>query len=131
MPEPTWLDRLILDATHYDQLQRHGGLFGIKDENALESALARLRHRLMDEPDTDLWALAAAYGFGLATSHAYSDGNKRISFMAMYAFLGLNGWEVAAADPDVVQFMRDVAAGDCAEAELTTWRRERIAPLDG
>ena len=114
---------------HFDQLQQHGGLFGIKDENALESALARPRHKWAYEPKVDLCALAAAYGFGLATSHGYSDGNKRIAFLAMYVFLGANGWEIAAPEPSVVHLMRDVAAGQCSEKKLAGWLRKHIVPL--
>lgn len=35
-------------------------------------------------------------GYGLATNHGYSDGNKRIAIVAMYTFLGVNGWEISA-----------------------------------
>ena len=35
--------------------------------------------------------LAAAYAFGLVKNHPYRDGNKRIGFLAMATFLGLNG----------------------------------------
>lgn len=129
MPEPLWLDRTTVDAMHYDQLRRHGGLFGIKDENALESALARPRQKLAYASGADLCLLAAAYGYGLATSHPYSDGNKRIAFVAMYTFLGINGLEIVAPEPDVVQVMRDVAAGTRDEASLVEWLRAHVEPF--
>ena len=131
MDEPVWLGRTTVDAIHHDQLQQHGGLFGIKDENALESALARPRHKWAYEPESDLFALAAAYGYGLASSHAYSDGNKRIAFVAMYTFLGVNGWEIIAPEPQVVQLMRDLASGTCDEKQLATWLREHVEPFTG
>ena len=111
MSDPIWLDRLVVEAIHFDQVQLHGGLQGIRDENALESALARPRNRAAYEDDSDLVVLAAAYGFGLATSHPFNDGNKRISFLAMYVFLGLNGLEIEAEEAEVVELMVDVAAG--------------------
>lgn len=43
--EPIWLERVVLDAIHLDQLREHGGLQGIRDENILESALARARNK--------------------------------------------------------------------------------------
>ena len=64
---------------------------GTRDENALESALARPRQRFAYEPDTDLAALAAPYAYGLARDHPYNDGNKRVAFVVMAVFLGLNG----------------------------------------
>jgi len=122
--EPAWLARVMVDAIHYDQLQKHGGRGGLKDENALESALARPRQKLNDQADTDAFTLAAAYGFGLATSHVYSDGNKRVAFMAMYTFLGMNGWEIVAPEPEVVQLMLDVATHERDEAALGDWLRD-------
>src|SRR2546428_12595450 len=95
--EPTWVDRLVLDAVHLDQLREHGGLPGIREENALESALARPRQRWHYEPGSDLATLAAAYGWGLATSHPYRDGNKRIAFLAMAILVELNGHTLEAA----------------------------------
>ncbi len=121
----------MVDAMHYDQLQQHGGLFGIKDENALESALARPRNRWAYEPQSDLCALAAAYGFGLVANHGYSDGNKRIAFAAMYTLLGVNGWEIVATEPQVVQLMRDAASAMRDEEQLATWLREHVEPFPG
>ena len=131
MDEPVWLDRLTVDAMHYDQLQQHGGLFGIKDENALEAALARPRQKRTYEPDSDLCALAAAYGYGLANDHGYNDGNKRIAFAAMYTFLGMNGWEIVAPEPLIVRLMFDVASGVCNEPQLSAWLRAHIEPFPG
>ena len=120
---------MTVDAMHFDQLRQHGGPFGIKDENALESALARPRQKRAYEPESDLCALAAAYGYGLARSHPYSDGNKRIAFVAMYTFLGVNGWEIVAPEPEVVQLMLGVASGTCDEERLATWLREHVEPF--
>ena len=116
---------------HYDQLQQHGGLFGIKDENALESALARPRHKWTYQPESDLCALSAAYGYGLASNHGYSDGNKRIAFVTMYTFLGVNGWEIIAPEPQVVQLMLNVASGIYDEEQLATWLRKHVERLLG
>lgn len=56
----------MLDAIHSDQLRQHGGRPGLKDENVLESAIARARQRWAYEPGSDLATLAAACGYGLA-----------------------------------------------------------------
>ena len=128
MSDPVWLDRLVIEAIHFDQVRLHGGLPGIRDENALESALARPRNRAVYESGSDLVALAAAYGFGLSTSHPFNDGNKRISFLAMYVFLGLNGLEIEAEEPEVVELMVDVAAGRQTEVEIVEWLRDHVTP---
>lgn len=126
MTEPLWLDRLILEAIHFDQIRLHGGLPGVRDENTLESALARPRNRSVYDESSDLSALAAAYGFGLTSSHPFNDGNKRIGFLAMYVFLGLNGVEIVAAEADVVDLMVTIADGSRSEDEVVGWLRDHI-----
>jgi death-on-curing protein len=72
--------------------------------------------------------LAAAYGYGLATNHPYRDGNKRVTFLAMVIFLGLNGWDLEAPEPEVVSTMLTVASGQCPESELAEWLRRSMVP---
>ncbi len=72
---PLWLTRTVVDAIHADQVRQHGGLSGIRDDNMLESALARPRQKWEYDPTTDIAFLAAAYAFGLVRNHPYSDGN--------------------------------------------------------
>lgn len=123
MPEPVWLSRMQLAAMHLDQIREHGGQPGIRDENLLESALARPRNKLAYSPEADLAELAAAYGFGLARNHPFLDGNKRIALVAMYVFLGLNGLELEAPEKEVVELMLEVARGDRDETALAHWLR--------
>lgn len=130
MNEPTWLKRDILDEVHADQLKQHGGLPGLRDENALESALARPKNRWSYQSDGDLFDLAAAYGFGLATSHPYIDGNKRVAFLAMYVFLGLNDFDLEATQAQVVEVMLELASGSLDEAELAKWLRVHAVAID-
>ena len=129
MEEPIWVVRLAVDAMHHELLTQHGGLPGVRDETALESALARPRDTWSYDPDADLALLGAAYGYALAKNHGYSDGNKRIAFAVMYTFLGLNGLEVDAPEPAVVQLMVDVASGACSEIELADWIRGNVVPF--
>ncbi len=126
MREPRWLDRRILDAIHEEQLTEHGGQAGTRDENLVESALARPRHKLAYAPESDLALLAAAYGFGLATNHPYLDGNKRVAFVAMLVFLGLNGKRIECPESEVVEIMVGIADSRVDEPELATWLRERL-----
>lgn len=121
----------MLDAVHADQVREHGGLAGVRDENALESALNRPRQKWAYDDTLDLAALAAAYGFGLVRNHAYRDGNKRIGFLALATFLGLNGAQLKTTDAEIVTTVVALAAGRVTEDELAEWiraRLRRIAP---
>ena len=126
MEEPIWVDRVVVDVIHYDQLRQHGGHPGLNDEDALESALARPRNKLTYAPGSDLATLAAAYAFGLVTNHGYRDGNKRVAFMTAYTFLGLNGWDLTASETDVVGIMLAAAEGSVSEAEIADWIRSHL-----
>jgi len=126
-PEPTWLHRIVVDAIHDDQLREHGGLPGIRDENVLESALARAQQKWHYADRTDVPTLAAAYAFGLVKNHPYRDGNKRIGFLAMVTFLGMNGYDLTATDADVVDEILALADGSVSEDALAEWIRQHTA----
>ncbi|MFO8098667.1 MAG: type II toxin-antitoxin system death-on-curing family toxin [Salinibacter sp.] len=128
MNSPRWLTRKIVDAIHDDQLHQHGGLPGVRDEGAVESALARPKHLQTYGDDPSVHRLAAAYGVGFARNHGYRDGNKRTAFLAMYVFFQLNGYRVDAEEAVVVDLMKAVAQGNCEEEELTTWLAAHTAP---
>lgn len=129
MATPRWVPRLVLDATHLDQLREHGGLPGIRDKTALEAALARAQQKHHYQPESDLATLAAAYAFGLAKAHPFNDGNRRAAFLAAMIFLGLNGKDLDATEAQVVQVMTALAAGSLTEAAMATWMRERLVRL--
>lgn len=126
--EPTWLSRMVIDAIHGDQVREHGGLPGVRDENVLESALARPQQQWHYGRVTDVPGLAAAYAFGFVRNHPYRDGNKRIGFLAMVTFLGVNAHAFEATDTDVVTEFVALAAGRVSEDELADWIRNRSSP---
>jgi death on curing protein len=121
--EPTWLWADLVISIHDEQLRQFGGPAGLRDQALLESALGRPLNKYVYESQ-DLAALAAAYGFGLARNHPFVDGNKRIAFLAMVTFLGLNDVEFAVSEADAVAVMLAVAAGEVSEESLTRWIRD-------
>jgi death-on-curing protein len=75
------------------------------------------------EPDSDLATLAASYAFGLAKNHAFVDGNERMSFAALFTFLGVNGQDLDAAEDDAVRTVLALASGELSEEALASWIR--------
>lgn len=128
--EPVWLTRRFLDAAHADQLKQHGGLAGVRDANVLESALARPKTKWGYEPGISLLELGAAFAYGLATSHPYTDGNKRVAFIAMYTFLGLNDLEISVSQVEAVDVMLRVADGSLSEQDLAHWLEANTIPME-
>jgi len=127
-PEPRWVPRLVVEAVQLDQVREHGGLIGLRDEDALEAALARPRQRWTYDPDSDLSRLAACYAFGICAGHPFRDGNKRISFLTSVIFLGLNGLDLVAPEDEVSEKMWSVASGTLDEEAIADWFRSRIEP---
>jgi len=128
MRQPAWLTRALVEAIHLSQIREHGGQFGIRDTNLLESALARPINRWAYEQESDIVILAAAYGYGLAKNRCFIDGNKRVAFMAMYTFLGFNGYEIDVTEPEVVDIMLSVADSSVSDEQLSVWLRKRVTP---
>jgi death-on-curing protein len=123
MKEPRWLVLAEVIAAHDKQLARFGGPSGIRDRSALESALGRPINKWQYE-QADLGTCAAAYAFGLARNHPFVDGNKRVAFVALVAFLRLN--EIAFR-PDKAQalvIIQDLASGIVDEDGLRRWIRD-------
>ena len=118
-----WIDKQLLITLHDESLLLHGGASGIRDDGLLDSALNRaVNLALYSEPD--FAELAAAYGVGLAKNHAFVDGNKRVVFLAVGLFLGLNGYKLIANQKDATQTMLAVASGEMQEVDFAGWIRE-------
>lgn len=128
MQEPVWVPRLVVEIAHHGQIQEHGGLPGLRDANALEAALARPQQKWAYDPNADLALLAAAYAYGIATSHPFNDGNKRSALIALVVLLDLNGHRLTASEVEVVPVFLSLAAGKLSEADLREWVVRHLAP---
>jgi death on curing protein len=123
MNEPIWLDVEILIDLHAEQLALFGGPDGIRDQGMLESALGRPINKFT-YGETDLAALVAAYGFGIARNHPFIDGNKRAAFGAIIVFLGLNDIDFLVPPESATAMILSLAAGEVNEDGLTRWIRD-------
>ncbi len=115
--------RQVVEALHAEQLRRHGGAQGLRDENALESALRRAENKAAYGA-SDIFELAAAYAFGLARNHAFVDGNKRTAIVTAMLFLALNGYRMTADNGRVYLFTMALAAGEIDEAGAAQFFRD-------
>ena len=121
--EPRFLSRRLAETIQLDQIRQHGGSPGLRDENLLESALARPRMRFEYEAGADLAALAASLAFGLAKNHPFVDGNKRVALAALFTFLGMNGFDLTASEEDAAKTILDLASSAIGEDKLADWIR--------
>jgi death-on-curing protein len=124
--EPIWLGTDIALAIHDRQLAEHGGPSGVRDQGLLESALAKPVNK-WGYGENDLCALAAAYAFGVARNHPFTDGNKRTAWVLARTFMVLNDLQLVFDREEAIATVQTLAAGDLPEAELASWFREHIA----
>lgn len=126
MTDWRWIGLPVILAIHDRQIAEHGGLPGLRDSGALESALARpLNLALYGVPDAA--DLAAAYAFGLTRNHPFADGNKRIAWIAARLFFADNGGRLSFEKTEAVRLMQALAAGEIDERQLADWFRQRLS----
>jgi death-on-curing protein len=98
-------------------IDRFGGLHGIRDEGALDSALMAPSNRQHYE-GVDLATCAATYAFHLTKNHPFLDGNKRIGAAVAEIFVRLNGAQLTASDDEIVALFFGIAAGSISRDEV-------------
>ena len=124
-----WVPLAALRVVHDRQIARHGGAPGIRDPALLEMGCTRAMNRAAYE-DADVFAIAAAYAYGIAKAHAFVDGNKRTAFVAAFTFLRLNG-VFLRPDPGMgVRMMEDLAADKESEEAFAKWLLDLASKAD-
>jgi len=84
-------------------INEFGGLHGIRDRGALESAVCRPRSGYY----TGLIEEASALMESLANNHAFIDGNKRVSFVMTDAMLRANGHFLDVGPSEAYKFITE------------------------
>ena len=130
MSEPIWSSLRVIKAFHDRQINEHGGLPGLRDEELLLSALSRPENAYhCSDPKPDAAELAAAYGFGFAKNHPFNDAKKRTALIAMRLFLKINGYYLAASPTDKYKTIIRVAASDIIEDEFAQKIRKNLKEI--
>jgi death-on-curing protein len=126
MNEPVWVTEEVARAINEHQIARYGGFqSGVRDENLFMAALGRpLNKWHYEEPQPDLFDLAAAYCFAIVKGHVFHDANKRSGHLIAITFLRQNGFRPTAPEVDVVAMMVNVANGSVGEGGLARWFRD-------
>lgn len=119
-----WLDKRALLLLHDESLAEHGGAPGVRDEEALDAALAR-PPRLAAGGTPDYAQLAACYAADLAGHHPFLAGNSRTALLATGLFLRLNGYRLTATQEEARYTMLALAAGEEDEVTFASWLRGR------
>ena len=102
---------------HRKLIDRFGGLHGMRDEGALDSALMAPSNREHYEA-AGIATCAATYAYHLTKNHPFLDGNKRIGAAVAEIFVRLNGAYLTAGNDEIVNLFLGIAAGTISRDEV-------------
>lgn len=120
---PRWIHTEQVLRIHELQIERHGGLEGLRDFGLLESAVARPRNHF-EHGERSEFVLAAIYAHALASNHPFVDGNKRVAHATADLFLYLRGHDLEVGDVDEhAAFFEGVAAGKATVEQIAEFLR--------
>lgn len=127
MLNPEFVDKADVLAIQARQIEKFGGMAGIRDEGLLDSALAQPQATFFGELlHPTIAEQAAAYLYHLAQNHPFLDGNKRTAFATMIAFLSINGYDLDLTQEEAFDLLMRVARGRISKEEVAVFIREHL-----
>jgi death on curing protein len=110
---------------HKQLIELYGGATGVRDAGALESALHRPQTGYYDTIVDE----AAALLESLVQNHPFVDGNKRVAFAVVDAFLRINGCRINANSKEIYDHLIKLFDDQAFDmAHLIPWLREIVSP---
>jgi death on curing protein len=123
------VDQVI--ALHRRAIELYGGLDGIRSEHQLASAVFQPQASAFGaDAYPSITEKAAAYGYFLAESQSFIDGNKRTAALAMITFLHGNGFELVPSNDDELAELFENLGGDTIDQRgFFDWVITHVQPL--
>ena len=117
-----WISAEDVLLIHSRVIEGSGGLDGLRDRDGLEAAVSAPMQTFDGKElyPTDLEKIARL-GFGLASNHAFVDGNKRIGAMMTQLLLKWNGYDLTLHTGELADMFIAIAAGTAKEKDLLDW----------
>lgn len=117
-----WISAEDVILIHSRVIEGSGGLDGLRDRDGLEAAVSAPMQTFDGKElyPTDLEKIVRL-GFGLASNHAFVDGNKRIGAMMTQLLLKWNGYDLTLRSGELADMFIAIAAGTAKEKDLLDW----------
>lgn len=117
-----WISAEDVILIHSRVIEGSGGLDGLRDRDGLEAAISAPMQTFDGKElyPTDLEKIARL-GFGLASNHAFVDGNKRIGAMMTQLLLKWNGYDLTLHTGELADMFIAIADGTAKEKDLLDW----------
>ena len=122
-----WVTAEDVILIHNRIIRATGGTEGLRDRGGLEAAIAA---PIQSFDGIELFPSViekiARLGYGLATNHAFVDGNKRIGAMMVQLLLKWNGYQLRLKQGQLSDMFIDIAAGCQNEKDLLQWIQKNV-----
>lgn len=122
-----WITADDVIQIHSRVIQRSGGMDGLRDRASLEAAVSAPMQSFGGQ---DLYPTTvekiARLGYGLASNHAFVDGNKRIGAMMTQLLLKWNGFQMSLRSRELADMFIAIADGSAKETDLLAWIQEHL-----
>lgn len=117
-----WISAEDILLIHSRVIEGSGGLDGLRDLAGLEAAIAAPMQTFDGQElyPSDIEKIARL-GFGLASNHAFVDGNKRISAMMTQLLLKWNGYDLTLRTGELADMFIAIADGTANGKDLLDW----------
>ncbi len=119
----------VLRNVHGRLIEQYGGISGVRDDKALESAMGRPRNLEAYAGINPVPHLGAALAWSLLRNHPFSDGTKRSAFAALLMFLELNGYTLTCSEVEETAMVLRAAASEISEDEWKAWVARTARPV--
>ena len=122
-----WITAEDVIVIHSRIIAATGGIDGVRDRAGLEAAIAAPCQSFGgEELFPTIVEKVARIGFGLASNHAFLDGNKRIGAMVVQLLLKWNGYQLRLAPGELADMFIGIADGTKKEQDLLLWIQDHI-----
>jgi death on curing protein len=126
-----YLDEDDVVDIHNDQLAQFGGASGIRNRDALLSAVGQPQATFGTEDlYPDVYIKAAVLAYCIAESQIFVDGNKRTALVAALTFLKVNGQQVPDEEDRLYDAMIAIANKTMSKEDLADLLRDLVCEFN-
>ncbi len=116
-------------AIHQDQINRFGGIQGIRDAHLIDSAMHSPQATFGGTfLHATILEMAAAYMYGITQNHPFLDGNKRTGLISGCIFLELNGYAIKE-NIDLYEISMATARGETSIESVANFFKDNTVKI--
>lgn len=127
MAELFFINKSLALKMHLQQVERFGGINGVRDNGLHESALGAAQQTW--HYTQNIYEAAAQYCYSIVNNHPFLDGNKRTATACMLVFLVKNGIRQTISNTLLYDAVIAVTTNIMQRTELATLLKQHSVKL--